>query len=74
VAVGVTPAPTIETGRLRLRAFEEGDIRDVVFYADPEVMRYIPGGAREFDGSCGSYLKGFVAGFLDYAPNDELLK
>jgi len=43
----VTPAPTIETGRLRLRAFEEGDIRDVVFYADPEVMRYIPGGARD---------------------------
>ena len=33
-----------------------------------------PSGAREFDGCCGSYLKGFVTAFLDYAPNDELLK
>ena len=40
-------APTIETERLRLRAFDESDAAAVQFYADPDVMRFIPGGARD---------------------------
>jgi ribosomal-protein-alanine N-acetyltransferase len=39
--------PTIETKRLRLRPFEESDADGVAFYADADVMRYIPGGARD---------------------------
>ena len=38
-------APRIETERLILRAFEEDDVGDVAFFADPEVMRFIPRGA-----------------------------
>lgn len=37
--------PRIETERLILRAFEDDDVDDVVFFADPEVMRFIPRGA-----------------------------
>ena len=37
-------APRVETERLILRAFEESDASSVMFYADPEVMRYIPRG------------------------------
>jgi RimJ/RimL family protein N-acetyltransferase len=40
----VTPPPEIETHRLLLRGFEEGDASSVGFFADPDVMRYIPGG------------------------------
>lgn len=40
-------APVIETERLVLRPFVREDIASVQFYADPEVMRYIPGGARD---------------------------
>jgi RimJ/RimL family protein N-acetyltransferase len=43
----VTRAPEIETERLRLRAFEEEDASSIGFYADPDVMRYIPGGAGD---------------------------
>ncbi|GAB4474239.1 MAG: GNAT family N-acetyltransferase [Anaerolineae bacterium] len=37
----------IETERLRLRLFRMGDVDDYyrLIYADPEVMRYLPGGA-----------------------------
>ena len=38
-------APRIETERLVLRGFEEGDIASIGFYADPDVMRFIPRGA-----------------------------
>ena len=37
--------PHIETERLILRAFEETDVGDVAFFADPDVMRFIPRGA-----------------------------
>ena len=43
----MTQAPAIETQRLRLRAFDEADASSIGFYADPEVMRYIPGGAGD---------------------------
>ncbi len=43
----MTQPPAIETGRLQLRPFEEGDANSVGFYADPDVMRYIPGGAGD---------------------------
>jgi len=36
--------PTIETKRLILRPFEERDVDDIAFYADPDVMRFIPRG------------------------------
>jgi ribosomal-protein-alanine N-acetyltransferase len=38
--------PTIETARLRLRPFVDGDLDDYhrVVYGDPEVMRFMPGG------------------------------
>ena len=36
--------PRIETRRLVLRAFDERDAPSVTFYADPDVMRYIPRG------------------------------
>jgi RimJ/RimL family protein N-acetyltransferase len=39
--------PSIKTERLLLRPFFAEDIPSVQFYADPEVMRYIPGGARD---------------------------
>jgi ribosomal-protein-alanine N-acetyltransferase len=42
-------APRIETERLVLRAFEESDAASVMFYADPEVMRYIPRGPWRSD-------------------------
>ena len=52
-AARIDVVPRIETERLILRAFEEDDIGDVAFFADPEVMRYIPRGAwkREEVGS-----------------------
>jgi len=42
-------APRIETERLVLRAFEADDAPSVAFYADPEVMRYIPRGPWDRD-------------------------
>jgi ribosomal-protein-alanine N-acetyltransferase len=44
-AVRDPDAPIVETERLVLRPFEPHDIGAARFYADPEVMRYIPGGA-----------------------------
>jgi len=43
--VGEKRVPRIETARLILRAFENDDVRDVTFFTDPEVMRFIPRGA-----------------------------
>lgn len=40
-------APIVETERLRLRPFTADDADAIAFYADPEVMRYIPGGPRD---------------------------
>jgi RimJ/RimL family protein N-acetyltransferase len=40
-------SPIVETNRLRLRPFEEADAPSVGFYTDPDVMRFIPGGARD---------------------------
>jgi ribosomal-protein-alanine N-acetyltransferase len=37
----------IQTERLVLRPFEEADAPSVMFYCDPEVMRFIPGGPRD---------------------------
>lgn len=41
--------PRVETERLVLRGFEPGDAASVTFYADPEVMRFIPRGAWKRD-------------------------
>ena len=41
--------PRIETERLVLREFEASDARAVAFYADPEVMRFIPRGPWKSD-------------------------
>lgn len=41
--------PRIETERLLLREFEPSDGHSVTFYADPEVMRYIPRGPWRSD-------------------------
>jgi ribosomal-protein-alanine N-acetyltransferase len=38
-------APRIETERLILREFDDGDVGDVAFFTDPDVMRFIPRGA-----------------------------
>jgi len=44
-SAGSNAAARIETERLLLRAFDESDVGEVAFFADPEVMRYIPRGA-----------------------------
>ena len=42
--------PTLETERLRLRPFAKSDIDDyAALYADPEVLRYLGGGAQPWD-------------------------
>lgn len=50
-------APRIETERLILRAFEPSDAPSVMFYADPEVMRYIPRGAWKNDDVEAGFLR-----------------
>ena len=41
--------PRVETRRLLLRALDERDAPSATFYADPDVMRYIPRGHWERD-------------------------
>lgn len=42
--------PTLETERLRLRPFRRGDLEDyAALNADPEVLRYLGGGASPWD-------------------------
>jgi RimJ/RimL family protein N-acetyltransferase len=41
----IQPPPTVETARLLLRPFAADDVDAVAFYADPDVMRFIPRGA-----------------------------
>ena len=43
----MTRVPSIETERLRLREFEPRDADATRFFSDPDVMRFIPGGARD---------------------------
>jgi len=50
-------APRIETERLILRAFDDGDSSSVMFYADPEVMRYIPRGPWRSDDVEAGFLR-----------------
>ena len=50
-------APRVETERLILRAFEERDASSVMFYADPEVMRYIPRGPWKSDDVEAGFLR-----------------
>jgi RimJ/RimL family protein N-acetyltransferase len=56
--------PIIETDRLRLRPFEASDAGSVGFYTDPEVMRFIPGGARD-ESSLETRFRDQVANALD---------
>jgi ribosomal-protein-alanine N-acetyltransferase len=49
--------PRIETERLILRAFEESDASSVTFYADPDVMRYIPRGPWRSDDVEAGFLR-----------------
>ncbi len=55
--------PTLETERLRLRAFRRSDFDDYAgLYGDPEVLRYLGGGAATWDRSrCWRHLA-FVLG------------
>ena len=62
--MAVATPPTIETLRLRLRPFDESDAGSVAFYADPEVMRFIPGGARD-KSLLETRFRAQVAGALD---------
>ena len=53
----MSDAPQIETERLILRAFEPSDAPSVMFYADPEVMRYIPRGPWKSDDVEAGFLR-----------------
>lgn len=44
-------APTLETERMRLRAFRPQDAEALArLYVDPEIMRFLPGYPGDFDG------------------------
>jgi RimJ/RimL family protein N-acetyltransferase len=55
--------PTLETERLRLRPLAKSDIDDyAALYADPEVLRYLSGGAQPWDRGRSSRHMSFVVG------------
>lgn len=55
--------PTLETERLRLRPLAKSDMDDyAALYADPEVLRYLGGGAQPWDRGRSSRHMAFVVG------------
>ncbi len=53
----MSEAPTIATERLALRPFDEADADSVGFYADPDVMRYIPRGPWPKEGVRDGFMR-----------------
>jgi RimJ/RimL family protein N-acetyltransferase len=55
--------PILDTARLRLRPLAKNDIDDyAALYADPEILRYLGGGAQPWDRGRSSRHMAFVAG------------